>query len=657
MATLKGTSKQQTVSVSKFLGLYEAEDGDTQMKRGVSPSMNNYEVTENYHLRTRPGFAAYTTKYSSDGELLPCKGIFRDGETLYTVFGSDVYMSRASSTAISKIGTLPYTGDEPPTVTIFRFGTSVYFLNGYNYYSVDRHVGQPKLSAVVPYVPVVVTGASPSGGGTELERVNMLTSERRALFSADGTSKEYLLPEYNLPSDPFVTVEINGVDVPPANYTVSDVEGSAPRQTKVVFQETPAKGVNNVEISWKAASDSKDLISAMRYVEKFNGATDSRVFFYGDGSSRVFYTEPTQSGELTGAYIPAMNEIAIGDDTSPVTGLIRHYGRMMAFKPDGTYTVSYDTITKPDGSVTAGFYVRTMHRSLGSDCMGQMAYVQNFPRTFCAGTLYDWKQTASYYQDERYARSVSEPVQFTLRKADAERLVFFDDDVEKRFYLFLNDSAGTVLVNAYEQGVWFRYTMRFGEDGGIARVSGCCRYDNMLLIATDAAVYELSGKYGYDYTPAAGRQDFLATPISCTWESGYDAFDAEYQKKYSSYIWVSLAPGLGASVRVTAQSDRRPDYAKKLCSNTTTGLFDDTDFSELSFETYAVPRVKRMKLKVKKFVYYKLMFESAGSGKTVKKTPTDKDYVQIPDDDHGNGTVTILNIDQRVRYGADAKGG
>lgn len=654
MATLKGSSKQQTVSVSKFLGLYEAEDGDTQMKRGVSPSMNNYEVTENFHLRTRPGFAPYKTEYTSNlpgGELLPCKGVFADGESLYVMFGADAYLYKKGANGYSetKLGTLPYTGDTPPEVTMFRFAKSVYFLNGCSYYSVERRVGQPTLSPVVPYVPTVVTGASPSGGGTELERVNMLTSERKALFSADGTSNEYLLPEYNLPSDPFVTVEINGVDVPPANYTVSDVDGSVPRQTKVVFlQEAPAKGVNNVEISWKAASDSKALISAMRYVEKFNGATDSRLFFYGDGKNVVYYTEPTLSGELTGAYIPAMNEIAFGDDTSPVTGLMRHYGRMMAFKPDGTYSVSYDTITKPDGSVTAGFYVRTMHRSLGSDCMGQMAYVQNFPRTFCAGTLYDWKQTASYYQDERYARSVSEPVQFTLRKADAERLVFYDDDVEKRFYLFLNDPAGTVLVNAYEQGVWYRYSMNFGADNSTARVVGCCRFNGMLLVATEAALYELDERFGYDYTPSIGEQVYLGTPILSRWESGFDAFGAEFQKKYSSYIWVSLAPGLGASATVTAESDRRPDYADKACSNTTTGLFDDVDFEEFSFETYSVPRVKRMKLKVKKFVYYKLIVTSGGG---------EQIYVQRPDNDHGHGIVTVLNIDQRVRFGSDAKGG
>lgn len=651
MATLKGTSKQQTFSVSKFLGLYEAEDGDTQMKRGVSPSMNNYEVTENFHLRTRSGFSPLFEQRDQNGSMIPCKGVFADGESLYAMFGADAYLYKKGANGYSKtkLGTLPYTGDTPPEVTMFRFAKSVYFLNGCSYYSVERRVGQPTLSAVVPYVPTVVTGASPSGGGTELERVNMLTSERKALFSADGTSKEYLLPEYNLPSDPFVTVEINGEDVPTANYKVLDVEGSAPRQTKVVFlQEAPAKGVNNVEISWKASSDSKALISAMRYVEKFNGATDSRLFFYGDGKNVVYYTEPTLSGELTGAYIPAMNEIAFGDDTSPVTGLMRHYGRMMAFKPDGTYSVSYDTITKPDGSVTAGFYVRTMHRSLGSDCMGQMAYVQNFPRTFCAGTLYDWKQTASYYQDERYARSVSEPVQFTLRKADAERLVFFDDDVEKRFYLFLNDSAGTVLVNAYEQGVWYRYSMNFGADNSTARVVGCCRFDGMLLVATEAALYELDERFGYDYTPSIGEQAYLGTPILSRWESGFDAFGAEFQKKYSSYIWVSLAPGLGALATVTAESDRRPDYADKACSNTTTGLFDDVDFEEFSFETYSVPRVKRMKLKVKKFVYYKLIITSGGGAQI---------YVQRPDNDNGHGIVTVLNIDQRVRFGSDAKGG
>ena len=55
MATIRGGNKQSDVNLSKFLGLYEAEDGDTQRKYGVSPCMDNFQITENYHLKTRPG--------------------------------------------------------------------------------------------------------------------------------------------------------------------------------------------------------------------------------------------------------------------------------------------------------------------------------------------------------------------------------------------------------------------------------------------------------------------------------------------------------------------------------------------------------------------------------------------------------------------------
>ena len=55
-----------------------------------------------------------------------------------------------------------------------------------------------------------------------------------------------------------------------------------------------------------------------------------------------------------------------------------------------------------------------------------------------------------------------------------------------------------------------------------------------------------------------------------------------------------------------------------------------------------------MKLKVKKFVYYKLIVTSGGG---------EQIYVQYPDNDNGHGIVTVLNIDQRVRFGSDAKGG
>ena len=57
MARMRQQSRQTTANISKFLGLYEAEDGDTQLKEGAAALMENFRVTENFHIRTRPGMA------------------------------------------------------------------------------------------------------------------------------------------------------------------------------------------------------------------------------------------------------------------------------------------------------------------------------------------------------------------------------------------------------------------------------------------------------------------------------------------------------------------------------------------------------------------------------------------------------------------------
>lgn len=651
MASIRGAVKQTDVNYSKFLGLYEAADGDTQMKNGVSPQMDNFQVTESYHLKTRPGLIPYKTVQASLSGASRCRGYYSDETREIAIFGRQVNTRghAASAGAWEEIGEVSFPLDKTGingargNATIFPFGTRYYILTGGKYYQWEP--GEAAVSAVTGYVPLIVTGAAPTGGGTTLERINLLTNKRRVQYSADGESKKFVLPE---------TIEkqsgealILSVTVDGAAVTWTEASAGAANSYAAELASAPAKGVNNVEITYQNPRENDHLlIERCLYYEKFNGATDSRLFFYDGTSNVVYYSEPTLSGELTGAYFPALNEIRVGDSSSAVTGLQRHYGRMMAFKPDGCYAIAYDTITLADGTLTAGFYVRTMHRTLGSDLPGQVCVVQNFPRTYCDGSLYDWKQTASYYQDERYARIASEPVQFSLSGAHG-KIFLYDDDFRHRFYCFLNDGRGTVLVNAYEQGVWFKYT-------GFYNVTAAGRgRDNALLFAMErggaAGLFALSDEHNHDYIPKftedGAADGYTREPIASTWESGYMDFGRSNTRKYSSYIWVTLQPGRQVRAWLSARSDRRPSYAEKSADNTITGFFDDTDFSDFTFETYAAPRVRRLKIKVKKFVYYKLLVRcQTGEPVTVASVPGSTD-----------GAVTVLSIDQRVRFSSDAK--
>ena len=94
--------------------------------------------------------------------------------------------------------------------------------------------------------------------------------------------------------------------------------------------------------------------------------------------------------------------------------------------------------------------------------------------------------------------------------------------------------------------------------------------------------------------------------IPCRWHSGNMDFDADYRRKYSSLIWVSLKPDSNARVDMTAMTDKRSTYTvKRAASNLAT--FSGVDFRHFSFITNRNPQIERLKLKVKKFAFYKLV--------------------------------------------------
>ena len=92
-------------------------------------------------------------------------------------------------------------------------------------------------------------------------------------------------------------------------------------------------------------------------------------------------------------------------------------------------------------------------------------------------------------------------------------------------------------------------------------------------------------------------------------------------------LWVSLKPAAGARCTVSARSDRKSEYAEKTVTAQISN-FASVDFGHFSFNTNRSPHMQRVKLKVKKFVYYKLLINA----------------VSIAND------VTVLGVDMRVRF-------
>lgn len=612
-------------AVDKFLGINQSGDGSTELKTGEAAMVENFTITDGGNLKLRPGVSIL--KRFVDGQKILCLWQGTIGQHFYLV-SVYTYSKANCQICVQRMDTEEYdigyvALDPTAPIKAFPLGDRLYIagtpLSGKTSGMLTA-IFEDETESMIHfdqegYVPLAITGCAPAGGGTMLEPLNILSTQMRVQFSSDGAATGYVLPDTVLS---VTSVTVDGAVTNSGNY-------SAGTHT-YTFTKAPAKGVGNVEFLCNI--ENTDLTAAVKkfcampFSEAFNGGTDTRVFFYGDGTNICYYTGAPTYGQ--GLYLPAGNEIAVDATASAVTAMCRDYSRLLAFKPDSAFSITYEPVTLADGSVIAGFTVRPVHRDLGCDVPGQVHLVNNYPRTVCRGGIYDWKIASYSYRDERYARCVSDRVRQVLSGADLSAAVACDDTTAKTYYFFLNDDSGTVLVHRYELDVWTIYSGEVFRNIRYADARG-----GSMLFASNDSIYLFDPENSYDISTVDGGDPL---PISAVWESGHMSFGAAFRRKYSSTIWLSLLPEAASNMDITVSTDRREAYQVKNAGYNMFG-FASMDFSDFTFFINPTPKIKRIRIKVKKFVYYKMIFRVSKPG----------------------ARATILGYDQQVRFSSLAK--
>lgn len=592
MAKIAATTEEKIFSIQKWLGLNQAGDGDTNLKMGEASEMVNFRVTNDGALKKRPGMKALHD-FGSD-----INGAWHGyvGGTEYTVVsaGGKLYTVDVSERSVSEIGTVSDAHTE-----FFGFSEKLYILDGEQYQVWNG--GESAAAPVTGYVPVVLTNTAPTGGGTELQAVNKLTPKRRVWFSPDGTATEFVLPDNPIAAVTGVKNRVTGKPI--TEFTADTASG------KVTFSSAPVAGKDTIEITYASEGDGAE-VKKMRFAEIYNGATDNRVFLYGDGSNRALYSGLDYDGNPTAEYFPDLNVLDIGDANTPITQLIRHYSRMIAYKTDSAYSVQYGQITLSDGRETAAFYWSPINRAIGNCAPGQVRLVDNNPLTLFNNSVYRWVNSGGYSSnltvDERQAKRVSDRVWKTLRGMDLEHAYCFDDNARKEWYCVCGEIAA---VYNYGLNVWYVYES--------FPVRYMVEFNGRLFGARGSKLVEIADEFRND----------CGDSISARWASGNMAFGADYRRKYSAMLWVGISPVTGGELGVTIETDRKADFSKKIMSKNM-ATFTKANFGNWSFATSRRPEMERMKLKAKKFTYYKLIFTN----------------------DSANTTATVTSADVRVRY-------
>lgn len=542
------------------------------------------------------------------------------GNKIYKIWSESVGFSR------SEIGTLTTDSEEDlGEITFFGFSDSLYILTGKSFYVWTGSGGLSNVdSDASVYVPVVLVSVPPGidGGGVTLQQENVLTSKIRVWVSpVQGESNVFRLPG-DLPTSL-------------SSYKVTDlVTGETVDTSRLNFYQDPdtdeiiglvvpgSDGENTVEIEYPWRTDGGNafgdggIFRGMKYVEMYNGTTDARIFLYGNGGNKTYYSDFDMNGVPRADYFPALNVINIGAENTPVTGLVRHYSRLIAFKEDEAYSIQYGTITLPDNTSTAAFYCTPINRNLGNEAMGQARLVLNSPYTLCGKDVYEWRNNASYSSnlsiDERQAKRISDRVYATLANFDFSRCYCYDDKDHQEYYICYDKKA---LVYNYAADAWYYYT----------------DFDVTCMVNLNGDLYAGDSLGRLNLVSRNNRTD-NGTEIAGYWESGAEPFDREFMRKYSAMLWVVLKPELRSQVTVTVQTDRKSDHAQKVAASSVFS-FGSADFRRWSFNTNRKPHTTRLKIKAKKFAYYKLLFEFDGT----------------------NTTATVVAADMRIRYTGYAK--
>lgn len=302
MATIGGlvTRVYQNFRGVDFLN--DASVVDLRRSPDAKNVWKSYANTLGNYIETRPGYKKLvnlgTEKINGIYIYNTEKAIVHIGTKLieWEGFPSEVINTRELQTDMND-----------STSEMFRFGESIYIIDGKNYLKYDGEIHQVKENA---FIPTTTIQRAPSGGGEPYQDINLIQPKRKNEFVADGTSTKYYLDANNIES--VDKVWVNDAEV--TNYTTDLNLGL------VTFDTAPSKpdllGKGNVIIQF-----TKTVEGYASRIEKCTIAKvfDNRIFFSGNDDFRnaVFHCELNDP-----SYISDLNYYECGSEDNAVKSLV-----------------------------------------------------------------------------------------------------------------------------------------------------------------------------------------------------------------------------------------------------------------------------------------------------------------------------------------------
>lgn len=563
MANLAIRAKPPKTTIDTFLGLNEDTTGETQLKLGQSPDMQNFRVTENFKLKKIEGYEELFDSLGSSSIQSVWYGEVGNTSSLFFAHSCSIYSCDVSNGTYSVVGTIT-----AGTPSIFNVENNLYMLNGTDY----KYYNGTTFGDVLGYVPTLYINSPPTGGGTAYEEENYLTASKKQWFSGDGSSTVFILAESNIDSIQSVKDRVTGQLMTPSTYSLT--------VSSVTFSSPPSDLENNIEVQWKKeTSGNRNQILNCKYSMNFGSGNDTSVFLWGnDNYKNRRYHSGLVSDLLSAEYFPIYNRADIGIPQHAITDIVRQYDRQLIFTnaPD-TYYSYFNNDSYP---------IYPLNSRIGNVSPNQVQLVLNNPFAITKG-IYEF--VSSSVKDERNAVYKSKCVQPSLDEVDLRNAITIDWEEMGEYWLAVGT---TVWVYNYRNDTWYKFKF--------AHTPTC-------FIVIDGSMY-FGTSEGQIMKFDNDLRSFNGTAINAYWHMHFYDFEAEYLYKFLNNLWVSLKPEQRAKVQITWQTDKGSSTTSQtLNAIYNLATFEHADFAHWSFATNYNPQPFAFEMDIDEFTYLKLI--------------------------------------------------
>jgi hypothetical protein len=272
--------------------------------------------------------------------------------------GTKIYKQNPATEVTTEI----FTGLTAAKGSFFKFGDKLYYLQAGKYLQYDGTT----VSAVTPYIPVVIINRTPTGGGDVLENYNRIGKGFTNKFNGNGSYVAYTLTDAALDAT-LVICTVDGVaKAETVDFTVDRTTGI------VTFTLAPGVGTNNVVLTaYKTVQADIDSILTCTIAIPFGGQNDNRLFIGGNGTGYFYWTGISANG-IDATYFAYNNYNIIGNIDENITGFKKHRKVLCIFKEHEIYGETYDW----DG-IKGIFNTFNISPDKGCDCPNTIENINN----------------------------------------------------------------------------------------------------------------------------------------------------------------------------------------------------------------------------------------------------------------------------------------